>query len=66
MTKYRYLKIKDICGETYEFEDCKVDRYFGRLIVDYIVPIGTLRKIFFEKNLISWEFVEDSDISKEE
>lgn len=66
MTKYRYLKVKDICGETYEFEDCKVCRYFGRLVVDYIVPIGTLRKIFFEKNLISWEFVEDSDVLKEE
>lgn len=64
MTKLRYLKVKDICGETYEFEDCEVKRWLGEIIVTYIVPLGTLKKVFYEKNIISIEYLLDD--SKED
>lgn len=56
-TKYRWVKIKDTCGDIYEFEDCSVDKFLGVITVKYVVPIGTIRKLFIERNIISIEYL---------
>lgn len=66
MTKYRWIKIKDVTGDTYEFEDCEMHAYFGRILVYYVAPIGVVKKIFFMKNLVSVEYLSETDALSEE
>lgn len=63
-TKYRWVKVTDICGETHEFEDCTVDCCMGIITIKYIVQVGVVRKQFFKRNVISLECLLDN--SKEE
>lgn len=66
MKKYRWIKIKDTCGDTYEFEDCVMYTFMGRITVFYVAPIGTVRKIFFTQNIISLEYLGDDDVEVDE
>ena len=53
--KYKWIKLKDILGEKYEFEDCEVSEAFGKVIVYFQAPLGVVKKEFLRRNLISIE-----------
>ena len=53
--KLRWIRIKDVLGEIYEFEDCEASEAFGKLIIFYQAPLGLVKKEFVRKNLISIE-----------
>lgn len=57
MAKKRYVKIKDVTGETYEFENCDVDIFIGKVVVYHPVPLGMLQKNFYKKNIIFIEIL---------
>ena len=58
--KYKYIKIKDICGETYEYENCTISKCLGRIFISYPVPLGVINKTFIERNTIFIDYlVED-------
>lgn len=57
MKQYRWIKIKDVRGDTYEFEDCKVCSLPGQIIIFFTAPIGTVRKVFYKRNLVSFEYL---------
>ena len=63
--KFLWIKLKDICGETYEFEDCEVKEGPFAITVYYIAPIGTVRKMFFKRNIVSFEYLRELDKRKE-
>ena len=52
MAKKRFVKIKDVTGETYEFENCDMYTFIGKVVVYQPVPLGTLQKSFYKKNII--------------
>lgn len=52
MKYYKYIKIKDTCGETYEYENCMVSRCLGKIFISYPVPLGIINKTFNERNII--------------
>lgn len=62
MKKYRWIKIKDTCGDTYEFEDCVMHSFLGHITVYYVAPIGTVDKMFYKRNLISLECLRDDEV----
>lgn len=53
--KYKWIKIKDVLGEKYEFEDCEMSEAFGKVVVYFQAPLGVVKKEFVRKNLISIE-----------
>lgn len=53
--KYRWIRIKDITGEVFEFEDADLNELPGRLIIFFPAPLGTVRKDFYKRNLITIE-----------
>lgn len=55
--KYRWIKLKDVTGETYEFEDCEMRETFLSIIIFFVAPIGTVKKVFFKRSLVSFEFL---------
>ena len=57
MTKYRWIKIKDVLGEIYEFEECNVSERPGTIIIFFVAPIGIVKKQFVKKNLVSFEYL---------
>ena len=57
MSKYKWIKIKDVRGDVYEFEDCEALSIFGVVIIFYEAPIGVVKKFFIKRNLISYEFL---------
>ena len=58
--KYRWIKIKDVIGETYEFEDCEMKETFLTIIIFFKAPIGVVRKMFFKNSLVSFEYLVDN------
>lgn len=50
--QYRYVKIKDVTGETYEFEDCEAKEGLFSLIIFSKVPIGVMKQVFYKDNII--------------
>ena len=55
--KYIWIKLKDICGETYEFEDCEVKDGPFAITVYFVAPLGTVEKVFLKRNLVSFEYI---------
>ena len=60
--KMVWIKLKDICGDTFEFENCDVKEGPFAITVYFVAPLGTVKKVFLKKNLISFEYL--SDISR--
>lgn len=63
--KLVWIKLKDITGETYEYEDCEMKEGPFSIIIFFVAPIGTVRKQFFKKNLVSFELLREIDKRKE-
>lgn len=57
MTKYKWIKIKDVTGYEYEFEDAEMKDTFTDVIVYFIAPVGKIKKVFPKRNVISFECV---------
>lgn len=57
--KYRWIKIKDVLGETYEYEDCEMRETFLTIIIFFKAPVGVVKKMFFKNSLVSFEFIKD-------
>lgn len=62
MRNYKWIKITDINGETYEFEDCKMIEYFGSIVILFVAPLGTVRKTFYKRNIVSFEYLSPTEI----
>lgn len=58
MTKQKLVKITDINGQAFEYEDCELLEGLGKLTVFVNVGgDGLLKKTFFTRNLISVETI---------
>lgn len=57
MMRFKYVKVKDVTGETFEYENCEVARYFNELHITYPVPLGTIKKVFNMKNIIFVDYL---------
>lgn len=59
-TKYKWIKLKDVLGETYEYEDCEMKETFLTLIIFFKAPVGVVKKMFFKNSLVNFEFIKDT------
>ena len=61
-----WIKLKDINGEEYSYEDCEITTLGSTITIFFTAPIGVVKKCFVKKNLVSYEYLLESDRRKEE
>lgn len=57
MQKYKWIKVVDINGDKYEYENCEMFLFMGRVEITYSGPIGPVKTFFEERNIISFSFM---------